>query len=206
MEIQLIDWRNYILLKEFDKKFNTILVGVDEAGRGPLAGPVVSAAVIVKDESKLDKVKDSKKLTEKKREELYETILKNCYVGLGLVDAEEIDKKNILIATMESMKLAIQNLNREFSLILVDGNMKIPNLDKKQIPIVKGDNKSLAIASASIVAKVTRDRIMINYDKEYPKYNFKKHKGYGTKEHMDNIKKFGISKIHRRSFLKKYVD
>lgn len=192
-------------LKEFDKSFNCVIVGVDEVGRGPLAGPVVSAAVIINDYEGLEEVKDSKKLSPKKRDLLYETIHKNCEIGIGIVDNIEIDKINILNATLKSMKLACEEIKSKYDLILVDGNQPIPNIDSNQKTIVKGDSKSLAIAAASIIAKVTRDRIMEREGEKYPQYSFNKHKGYGTKVHIDAIIQNGPSPIHRKSFLTKIL-
>ena len=189
-------------LENFDKQFGKV-IGVDEAGRGPLAGPVVAAAVIIKDSSGLEEVNDSKKICAKKREKLYEIIIQNCEVSVGIVENNEIDRINILNATMKAMKDAVIKLNKDI-LVLVDGNQKIPEIRKQQT-IVKGDSKSLAIAAASIVAKVTRDRMMDECSKIYPQYLLEKHKGYGTKDHISRIVEYGPSPIHRKSFLTKIL-
>lgn len=192
-------------LKEFDISFNKVVVGVDEVGRGPLAGPVVSAAVIINNYDGLEEVKDSKKLSPKKREYLYDIICENCEVGIGIVDNIEIDKINILNATLQSMKMACKEIKSHYDLILVDGNQLIPDLESNQQTIIKGDSKSLAIAAASIIAKVTRDRMMEKENEKYPKYFFNKHKGYGTKLHIDAIMQNGPLPIHRKSFLTKIL-
>ncbi|NLK62438.1 MAG: ribonuclease HII [Fusobacteria bacterium] len=193
-------------LYNFDKNYNKIVVGVDEAGRGPLAGPVVAAAVIINEY--LDdfiQINDSKKLTEKKREKLYEIIMLNCIVGIGEATVAEIEEVNILNATFLAMKRAVLNLKKEYDIILVDGNHLIKGLEFPQEAIISGDKKSLSIAAASIIAKVTRDRQMVEYAKIYDRYGFEKHKGYGTKLHVENIKKHGCSEIHRQSFLTKII-
>ena len=192
-------------LFNFDKKFNEDLVcGVDEAGRGPLAGPVVAAAVILKKDAlkKISDVNDSKKFSEKKRRELYERVKVSLEdFGLGIVDSKEIDRMNILNATMFAMKKAILNLKKKPGIILIDGN-KVPDLNLKMRCFVKGDQKSAAIAAASIVAKVQRDRIMEGLDEKYSGYFLKKNKGYGTKQHYESILKYGLTDIHRKSFLR----
>lgn len=195
----------------FDLDFKEV-IGVDEAGRGPLAGPVVAAAVKLKKYSEeLNEINDSKKLTEKKRERLYDVILESFEVAVGIVTADEIDKINILNATFSAMKKALTELKKKLNkhqenIVLVDGNFKIREYEGKQIPIIKGDAKSLSIAAASIIAKVTRDRLMRDLDKDYPEYNFSKHKGYGTKKHVEIIKNIGIIEgIHRKSFLGKIL-
>lgn len=195
----------------FDLEYKNV-IGVDEAGRGPLAGPVVAAAVFLKDYSEeLDEINDSKKLTEKKREKLFEIIQKHFYVAVGISNVDEIDKINILNADFLAMRKAIEELKKEINksndyTVLVDGNLKIKEYQDKQNPIVKGDSKSLSIAAASIIAKVTRDRIMIELGSIYPDYKFEKHKGYGTKAHIEAIKKIGVIKdVHRRTFLTKIL-
>ena len=199
-------------LYDFDREYKTLIIGVDEAGRGPLAGPVVAAAVVIKGYSSyLDEVNDSKKLTETKRERIFKNILKdsNISYGIGIVDADVIDEINILEATYIAMKKAIDDVIDGIEgkyLILVDGNRKIKNCEYNQETIVKGDSKSLAIATASIIAKVTRDRIMKELDLKIPGYNFSKHKGYGTKEHYKLLRENGVSNIHRKSFLKKLLE
>lgn len=176
------------------------ICGIDEAGRGPLAGPVISAAVILKPDNLIWEVNDSKKLSEQQRESLYITIINNCLnYGIGEASVEEIDKINILQATVLSMKRAIENLTGIADFYLIDGNYGIPGLSNSK-PIVKGDSLSLSISAASILAKVTRDRLMKKYHDQFPEYNFSSNKGYGTKEHIEAIKKFGYSTIHRKSF------
>lgn len=175
------------------------IAGVDEAGRGPLAGPVVAGAVIIKNIRFKERIDDSKKLTAKRREDAYREILKKSIVGVGIIDERTIDKVNIYQATKKAMQMAISRLKIPPDYVIVDGNMKIATKCPLKC-IVGGDSKSLSIAAASIVAKVTRDRIMVEYDKLYPQYGFAKHKGYGTKEHMAAIKNHGASPIHRNSF------
>jgi ribonuclease HII len=175
------------------------LAGVDEAGRGPLAGPVVASAVIVRDFSFSAPVNDSKKMSEKARELAYEEILAKCVIGIGIVDCETIDRIDIFQATLRAMEQAVMKLGEIPGAILVDGP-KTPNLPFKQFPIIDGDALSFSIACASVVAKVTRDRMMVYYAEEFPQYGFEKHKGYGTRDHMEAIRKNGPCKIHRRSF------
>ena len=176
--------------------------GIDEAGRGPLAGPVVASVVVFKKDTKIEGVSDSKKLSEAKRDELFEVIKEEALdYGIGIVNNEEIDEFNILNATYMAMKKAINCLKKAPDYLLVDA-ATIPGIDISQNPIVKGDSKSISIAAASILAKVTRDSIMYQYDRVYPEYGFKSHKGYGTKEHYEAIEKYGITPIHRKSFLK----
>ena len=195
----------------YDLEYKNV-IGVDEAGRGPLAGPVVAAAVILKEYSEeLDEINDSKKLTEKKREKLYDIIMKNFYVTVGVSTVEEIDKLNILNADFLAMRRALKDLkslkNEKEYTVLVDGNLKIKEYIGKQLPIVKGDAKSLSIAAASIIAKVTRDRLMKDLANIYPDYSFEKHKGYGTKAHIEAIKDKGaIEGVHRKVFLRKILD
>ena len=182
------------------------ICGVDEAGRGPLCGPVAAAAVIMPEGLIIDGVDDSKKLSEKKREELYDIIVKNA-ISYSVVfeDEKTIDEINILNATMLAMEKAINSLNPKADFALIDGNrskgITIPNRT-----VVKGDSLSHSIACASILAKVTRDRLLIEYDEKYPLYGFKAHKGYGTKAHYEAIEKYGILPTHRKSFLKKILN
>ncbi len=183
-----------------------LIAGIDEAGRGPLAGPVAVAMVIMPlDEgSIIEKINDSKKLSEKVREELYDKIVKTAIAyHIELVDETIIDTINILNATKLGMLTCIEKISTKPDVILVDAvNL---NTDYKTEAIIKGDALSYSIAAASILAKVTRDRYMLEMDKQYPEYNFKKHKGYGTKEHIDNLKKYGKCPIHRDSFIKNFV-
>ncbi|MEA4960099.1 ribonuclease HII [Lutispora sp.] len=181
-----------------------LIAGIDEAGRGPLAGPVVAAAVILDRNVVIPGINDSKKLSEAKREYLYDEIKdKAVSVGLGIVDEKTIDKINILQATLMAMRIAIENLNIKPDYLLIDAE-RINDVRIPQLAIVKGDSLSISISAASIIAKVERDRILIGYDKEYPEYGFERHKGYGTKQHMDCIRKFGLLPIHRRSFTKNF--
>ena len=194
-----------IFLFDFDKEFYNrelgFVCGVDEAGRGPLAGPVVAAAVIFSKDVVINGVDDSKKLPEKRRNILFEEIKQKSFsYGIGIVDNKTIDDINILQATFLAMRKAIGQLSVKPDLVLVDGNHKIPNIAYNQQAIVSGDAKSACIACASIIAKVTRDNIMYEYAKQYPQYNFQKHKGYGTKAHLEAIKQFGPCPIHRMSF------
>lgn len=185
-----------------EQGFN-VVCGVDEAGRGPLAGPVCAAAVILPDGLVIEGLDDSKKLTEKKRDALYDVICENAIsYGIAFASVEEIEEMNILQATFLAMKRAVEGLNVKPDLALVDGNQK-PHLDIQARTLVKGDAKSPSIAAASILAKVTRDRLMVEIAEQYPEYEFPKHKGYGTKLHYEKIMEHGISPVHRRSFLKK---
>ena len=197
-------------MSEFEDKFSEyIIAGIDEAGRGPLAGPVVAACVVLDKENEILYLNDSKKLSEKRRESLYIEIMdKSLAYGIGTVDEKIIDDINILEATHIAMKEAYENANKMYfekyksniNMLFVDA-LKIKNIDIKQVSIVHGDALSKSIAAASILAKVTRDRIMIEYDKLYNEYGFAKHKGYGTKQHMEILKKIGPCDIHRKSFL-----
>jgi ribonuclease HII len=181
------------------------ICGIDEAGRGPLAGPVVAGAVILPKSCDILYINDSKKLSEKKREELYEIIIEKAVsVGVGIVGPEKIDEINILQATYEAMRKAVKNLAVKPDLLLIDA-VRIPELDIRQIPIIKGDAKSISIAAGSIIAKVTRDRMMREYDLLYPEYGFAGHKGYGCASHIEKIKKIGPSPIHRKTFIKNFV-
>lgn len=177
--------------------------GVDEAGRGPLAGPVCAAAVILPQNTIIDGVNDSKKLSEKKREQLFDVITEKALAYcVAWASVEEIEEINILNAAMLAMKRAVEGLSIKADFALIDGN-KTPDLDIPAYSIVKGDARSMSIAAASILAKVSRDRLMYEYDTKYPQYNFAKHKGYGTTLHREMILKYGPCEIHRPSFLKK---
>ena len=178
-----------------------IIVGVDEAGRGPLCGPVVAACCILPRDYKNEHINDSKKLSEKKREIAYKEIIENALdYGIGIVDAKRIDELNIYEATKEAMHIAISKLKISYDLILTDA-MKLQNEKVEVIPLIKGDAKCECIAAASIIAKVTRDHILEEYDEKYPQYGFKSHKGYGTKKHIEAIKQYGIIKdFHRESY------
>ncbi len=182
-----------------------VVCGVDEAGRGPLCGPVCAAAVILPIGFEIEGINDSKKLSEKKREKLFDVITENAVAySIVMVDAKTIDEINILQATFKAMRTAVENLSVKPDIALIDGNGK-PGLSIEERPIVKGDAKSVSIAAASILAKVSRDRYMLKIDEEYPQYMFKKHKGYGTKLHYEMIAEHGICPEHRRSFLKKIL-
>ncbi len=196
---------------EFENKARekgfSIIAGIDEAGRGPLAGPVVSASVILPEDFTNTDIKDSKKLTEKKRETLFNIIVsQSVSTGIGIVGHEEIDQINILQASLLSMAKAVKDLDCSPDYLLIDGKFTITS-NFPQKAIIKGDSLSISIAAASIVAKVTRDRIMKKYHEEYPQYGFSKHKGYPTKAHKEAVKEFGPCPIHRRTFkgVKEYV-
>ena len=197
--------------KQMKEEGCCMIAGVDEVGRGPLAGPVVAAAVVLSDDFDLIEINDSKKLSEKKREELFPLIKeKSVAYAIGMVSHEIIDEINILEATKMAMRGAVLNLNEklrekeaaEVDILLIDA-LTLEDMPMKQKGIIKGDAKSISIAAASILAKVTRDRMMVEYDSEYPGYGFASNKGYGTKEHYAGIEKQGICPIHRKSFLKK---
>ena len=183
-----------------------IIAGIDEAGRGPLAGPVVAAAVILPKNQPILYLNDSKQLSEKKREELFGVIMKEAVsVGVGMAGEQVIDEINILQATYRAMREAVAKLDPKPDLTLNDA-VTIPELAVRQVPIIKGDAKSASIAAASIIAKVTRDRIMVDYDRQYPEYGFASHKGYGSEAHMEALKRYGPCPIHRRSFIKGILD
>lgn len=194
-------------LKFFEKKYcdYEFICGIDEVGRGPLAGPVVTGAVILPKDCDILYLNDSKQLSEKKREELYVIIMEKAVsVGIGYNSPERIDEINILQATLEAMREAISKLDPQPSLLLNDA-VTIPKVDIKQVPIIKGDAKSISIAAASIVAKVTRDRLMVQYAEIYPEYGFESNKGYGSASHIEALKKYGPTPIHRRSFIGNFV-
>lgn len=179
--------------------------GIDEAGRGPLAGPVVAGAVILPKDCEILYLNDSKKLSEAKREDLYEQIMEKAIaVGVGIVDSVRIDEMNILQATYEAMRQAIAKLQVEPQILLNDA-VTIPEIHLPQVPIIKGDAKSVSIAAASIIAKVTRDRMMLEYDAQMPEYGFASNKGYGSSTHIEALKKFGPTNIHRTTFIKNFL-
>ena len=183
-----------------------VICGIDEAGRGPLAGPVVIAAAIMSRDSMIEGVNDSKKVSEKKREELYEIITQEAIsYGVGIIDQKEIDRINILNATKEGLTMAIRELTVRPNKIIVDALKGIETLGIPYDSIIKGDAKCYSISAASIIAKVTRDRIMRQWDEVYPQYGFAKHKGYGTAEHIAAIKEYGLCPLHRRSFVKNII-
>ena len=182
----------------------TAVCGVDEAGRGPLAGPVCAAAVILDPDTDIPGINDSKKLSEKKREVLFDVIIENAVAyGIAFASVEEIEEHNILNATYLAMNRAIDMLEGRADFALIDGNRVPTGITVDCQTVVKGDAKSMSVAAASILATVTRDRLLLEYDEKYPQYNFAKHKGYGTAEHMDAIRKYGPCEVHRPSFLKK---
>ena len=213
---------NFILEKDFALQGYTHIIGTDEVGRGPLCGPVLACAAMCKDpnfvipaeqQKQFDLIRDSKKLSEKQREEIFVFICEHFFLGIGLCDHETIDRINILEASFLSMKKAIQELRKKLAhgiwdmerdgtkcIILVDGNKEIPNLSMEQYAVIGGDKIVKSISAASIVAKVTRDRMMEVFHQQYPNYGLDKHKGYGTKVHMDALLKFGPCPIHRLSF------
>ena len=195
-------------LKRYERAYgedHAFICGIDEVGRGPLAGPVVAGAVILPKDDPILYLNDSKKLSEKKREALYDEIMERAVAtGIGVVSPARIDEINILQATYEAMRMAIGNLKVQPDLLLNDA-VTIPEVEIPQVPIIKGDAKSVSIAAASIIAKVTRDRLMVEYDKVLPGYDFASNKGYGTKKHIEGLKELGPSPIHRRTFIKKYI-
>ena len=203
----IIERQRLLKMHEYELKYDNheFICGIDEAGRGPLAGPVVAGAVILPKDSEILYLNDSKKLSAKKRDELYDEIMEKAVaVGVGVVGPAIIDDVNILQATYEAMRIAVGNLKVKPDMLLNDAVI-IPGLNMKQVSIIKGDAKSVSIAAASIIAKVTRDRLMIEYDKIMPEYNFAGNKGYGSKEHIEAIKKYGPSPIHRESFIGNFV-
>lgn len=207
LEIELERLRS---MKEYEYSFlskgNVVIAGVDEAGRGPLAGPVVAAAAILNVDDDFIYLNDSKKVTPKRRDILYNDIMNRTIYGIGIVSAEEIDEMNILQATYKAMRMAIDKLSKRPEVLLNDAVI-IPGIDESihQEKIIKGDAKSVSIAAASILAKVTRDRYMEELGEKYPEYGFEKHKGYGTKAHIEAIKKYGITPEHRKTFLKNII-
>ncbi len=194
-------------MQEFERQYAhcTYICGVDEAGRGPLAGPVAAGAVILPKECEILYLNDSKKLSPKRREVLYDEIMEKAVaVGIGMAEASRIDAVNILQATYEAMRTAVRKLGVVPDVLLNDA-VTIPRLEMLQVPIVKGDARSISIAAASILAKVTRDRLMVEYDKLYPQYGFAVHKGYGTAAHIEALKKYGPCPIHRNTFIANFV-
>lgn len=195
-------------LQEYERKYGqyTYICGIDEVGRGPLAGPVVAGAVILPKDCDILYINDSKKLTAVKREELYDEIMEKAVAaGIGMVSPQRIDEINILQATYEAMREAISKLEPAPDILLNDA-VTIPEVTIPQVPIIKGDAKSISIGAASIIAKVTRDRLMVEYDKILPEYGFASNKGYGSAEHIAALKKYGPSQIHRRSFIHNFIE
>lgn len=196
---------DYSIENEYREKGFNVICGVDEAGRGPLAGPVYAAAVILPSDCVIEGLNDSKKLTEKKREALFDEIKEKALAyGIASADEREIDEINILNATFLAMKRAIDSLSVKPDLALIDGNQK-PHTDIEEVTVIKGDAKSMSIAAASVLAKVSRDRFMLEMAEKYPQYEFARHKGYGTKLHYEKIAQYGVCDIHRRTFLKKIL-
>lgn len=194
-------------LKKYEKEYESFgyICGIDEVGRGPLAGPVVAGAVILPKDCDILYINDSKKLSKKKREELYDIIMEKAVaVGIGYASHIRIDEINILQATYEAMREAISKLSVKPDILLNDA-VTIPGVDIKQVPIIKGDAKSISIGAASIIAKVTRDRLMVEYDSKYPGYGFASNKGYGSAAHIAALKEIGPCDIHRHSFIKNFV-
>jgi len=194
-------------LRAYENEYDycEFICGIDEAGRGPLSGPVVAGAVVLPKGCKILYVNDSKKLSAKKRDELFDVIMREAIsVGVGIISPARIDEINILQATYEAMREAIQKLTITPDILLNDA-VTIPRIDIAQVPIIKGDAKSITIGAASIIAKVTRDRMMIEYAQIFPEYGFEKHKGYGTAAHIQALKEYGPCPIHRRSFIKNFV-
>ena len=195
-------------MQSFEREYRPcgVICGIDEAGRGPLAGPVVAAAVCLPENCELLYVNDSKQLSEKKREELFDQIREKAVsYGIGIVGPDVIDEINILQADYEAMRIAVSQLKPQPEVLLNDA-VRIPGLSMKQVPIIRGDAKSLSIAAASILAKVTRDRMMAEYDKIYPEYGFAGNKGYGSASHIEALKTYGPCPIHRRSFIGHFVE
>jgi len=184
---------------KFDQVYETPIIGVDEVGRGPLAGPVISAAIVLNKEKIPEGINDSKKLSKKKREVINEELISQHKFAIGIASVEEIDKINILQASLLAMKRAVLNLNIKPQTILVDGN-KLPDLEYNMYPIIKGDSKSISIAAASIIAKVYRDKLMQDLSIQYPGYYWEKNSGYGTKQHLLALDNLGVTPIHRKSF------
>lgn len=200
--------RSYNMLA-FERKYTDMgynyICGIDEVGRGPLAGPVVACGVILPKDEIILYLNDSKQVSRNKREELYDIILDKCIAcGIGIVSEKRIDEINILQATYEAMRIAIENLRVKPDILLNDA-VKIPLVDTPQVPIIKGDTLSASIAAASIVAKVTRDKIMEEYDSVYPGYDFSNNMGYGSQKHIEGLKKYGCCEIHRQSFIKNII-
>lgn len=203
-EQRLINLKRYEC--ELRSKGYKYICGIDEAGRGPLAGPVVVASVIMPENSMIEGVNDSKKVSEKKREKLYDLILSEAIsYGVGIIGQDEIDEINILNATKKGLTISLQELTQKPDLIIVDALNNIDTLGTKYESIIKGDAKCYSIAAASIIAKVTRDRIMREWDKVYPQYGFVAHKGYGTVAHIKALKEYGACPLHRKTFIKHFI-
>ncbi len=203
-EQRLINLKQYE--NELRNKGYKYICGIDEAGRGPLAGPVVVASVIMPENSMIEGVNDSKKVSEKKREKLYDLILEEAIsYGVGIIGQDEIDDINILNATKKGLTVSLKELTQKPDLIIVDALTNIDTLGTPYESIIKGDAKCYSISAASIIAKVTRDRIMREWDKIYPQYGFAQHKGYGTSAHISSIKEYGPCPLHRKTFIKNFI-
>ncbi|MDF2539748.1 MAG: rnhB [Herbinix sp.] len=208
LEAHQMEQKRMDTMQEYERKYADYeyICGIDEVGRGPFAGPVMACAVILPKNCNILYINDSKQLSEKKREELYDEIISKAIAfGIGSVPPTKIDELNILQATYEAMRQAIHNLPIKPDLLLNDA-VTIPGITIKQIPIIKGDAKSISIAAASIIAKVTRDRLMTAYDKIFPGYDFANNKGYGCAKHIEAIKELGLTPIHRKSFVKNFIN
>ena len=194
--------------KQLNKEGYNYIGGCDEAGRGPLYGPVVAACVCLPKDFKLDGLTDSKKLTEKKREQFYDILIDQVVYATGIVSPEEIDEINIYEASRKAMKIAIEKVRKKIKLDYVITDAMPIDLDIPVLPIIKGDSKSITIAASSVIAKVTRDRMLYKIDRKYPEYGFKNHKGYPTKKHIENINKYGLIKGYRKTYgpIKKYIE
>lgn len=195
------------VMRQYEEEYkdSPYICGIDEVGRGPLCGPVVASAVILPKDARILYINDSKQLSEKKREALFNEIMQKAVaVGTGIVSPQEIDELNILQATYKAMRMAINSLPVKPTLLLNDA-VTIPEVDVPQVKIIKGDAKSMSIAAASIIAKVTRDRMMVEYDKVFPQYGLAKNKGYGSKEHIEALRKYGPCPIHRKTFITHFV-
>lgn len=207
LEAKQTELNRMAVMKEYETKYADYqyICGIDEVGRGPFAGPVIACAIILPKDCTILYINDSKQLSEKKREELFDEIISSAVAyGVGSVPPGEVDEMNILQATYEAMRKAISNMSIKPDILLNDA-VTIPGVDIKQVPIIKGDAKSISIAAASIVAKVTRDRLMVAYDKIFPGYDFANNKGYGSPKHIEAIQKLGLTPIHRRSFVKNFI-
>lgn len=207
LEVEEKEQRRLEIMLEYEKKYDfcRYICGIDEAGRGPLAGPVVAGAVVLPQNCKIRYLNDSKKLSTSRREALYDEIMEKAVaVGVGMASPARIDEINILQATYEAMRQAIGELAVQPDILLNDA-VTIPEITVPQVPIIKGDAKSMSIAAASIIAKVTRDRLMMEYDKIMPEYGFAAHKGYGSAAHIEALKKHGASPIHRKTFITHFI-
>lgn len=206
-EKRLLEEQRLLEMSSFEREYSAygLIAGIDEAGRGPLAGPVVAACCILPENEFFYYLNDSKKVTPRRRDILFDEIQERAVAfGIGIADHNVIDEVNILNATYKAMQAAVKDMKKDPGMLLVDA-VTIPEVLIPQVPIVHGDARSVSIAAASILAKVTRDRMMLEYDKLYPEYGFASHKGYGTKQHIEALKKYGPCPIHRETFIKNFV-